>query len=109
MSDISVPDIPGPTAKLCWQQGPLMARCDRALDHTGPHTWEMAAENAILRAALVGFVGSDDPTELDAIEVVIRGSAAPASDMAVAINGLDALRQTRRAALEALEARRGLA
>lgn len=58
------------------------------------------AEADRLREALVGFVGSDDPTELDAIEAVIRGSGAPESDKAQAINGIDALRQTRRAALE---------
>lgn len=42
---IHVPDLPGPLAKLCWQQNsrtPLvMWRCDRQKDHEGPHSWEL--------------------------------------------------------------------
>jgi len=41
---VAVPDIPGPRSQLCWQQGPTMARCDRARDHAGPHTWETEAD-----------------------------------------------------------------
>lgn len=51
----------------------------------------------LLRAALVGMVGTDDPKELDAMELMIRQSPAPASDKADAIDAIDALRATREA------------
>lgn len=44
--------LPAPTAPLCWQQGPLMARCDRREDHIGKHSWEMMAEAERLRELL---------------------------------------------------------
>lgn len=49
MAKVPVPDILGPKVQLCWQQGPLMHRCDRKRGHDGPHTWEMAAEVKALK------------------------------------------------------------
>ena len=40
MGEVRVPDIPGPTAPLCWALGPTMVRCDRRAGHEGAHTWE---------------------------------------------------------------------
>jgi len=41
MAKIPVPDIPGPTAQLCWKQEPLtFRRCDRRVHHEGMHSWE---------------------------------------------------------------------
>ena len=41
---IDVPDVPQPTAVLCWQQKltppGAMTRCDRKAGHKGPHSWE---------------------------------------------------------------------
>lgn len=51
----------------------------------------------LLRAALVGMVGTDDPKELNVMELTIRQSTAPASDKAIAIDAIDALRATREA------------
>jgi len=43
MAKIPVPDIPGPTAQLCWKQEALtFIRCDRRRGHHGPHSWEFA-------------------------------------------------------------------
>jgi len=42
MTAARVPNLPNPTMPLCWQQGPLLDRCDRARGHSGRHTWEMA-------------------------------------------------------------------
>lgn len=48
---IGVPDIPGPTRALCYAQKldrlgvpgeiTVMARCDRAKGHPGPHLWAL--------------------------------------------------------------------
>jgi hypothetical protein len=37
---IDVPDVPAPTAVLCWKQSRLMVRCDRAASHFGRHSWD---------------------------------------------------------------------
>lgn len=41
MNIIIVPDIVGPTERLCWRQAPTMERCDRRYGHSGLHTWSM--------------------------------------------------------------------
>ncbi len=48
MEIIEIPDIEGPTAPLCWKQGPLMTRCDRRKNHKGLHVWELSARIAEL-------------------------------------------------------------
>jgi len=47
-----------------------------------------------LRSALVGMVGADSVEELNAMEILIRSAPAPASDMIVAVNAIDVLRET---------------
>lgn len=68
MEPITVPDIPGPTAQLCWKQtweGPnAMARCDRRLGHTGRHSWEF--EQALARDRLHHL---DEPPEQEEARV----------------------------------------
>ena len=48
----------------------------------------------VLRAALAALVGADTKEELDMMEMAIRSTAAPDKDKAVAINAIDALRET---------------
>lgn len=45
----------------------------------------------ILRAALIGLVGADDPAELRSMELVMRGLPAPEADKAATINAIHAL------------------
>lgn len=49
---IRVPDIPGPTAPLCWKQSRLMVRCDRRKGHKGRHSWEPDLDLHALCAAV---------------------------------------------------------
>ena len=37
---IHVPDVPKPTATLCYEQAPTLVRCDRKLGHLGLHSWQ---------------------------------------------------------------------
>ena len=37
---VSVPDVDGPMARLCWKQSETMVRCDRKAGHLGEHSWE---------------------------------------------------------------------
>lgn len=55
---------------------------------TQPSTAQM------LRAALVGLVGVDGRDELEAMELVIRFSPAPAADKAATIDAIHALIST---------------
>lgn len=44
MTTVHVPDVPKPTAKLCWKQDAVtLARCDRRAQHDGPCWPEMVA------------------------------------------------------------------
>lgn len=54
----------------------------------------LAAEQRIdvLRQALVGLVGASTADELDAMEVFLRTTPAPAEDKAASINAIHALR-----------------
>lgn len=49
---IKAPDVPGPTAQLCWKQAPTMGRCDRRKGHGGPCAWEAVEQLRELLAAL---------------------------------------------------------
>jgi len=43
MPTIHVPDIEGPTTRLCYAQHAMsMTRCDRPKGHQGAHSWEIA-------------------------------------------------------------------
>jgi hypothetical protein len=42
---IKVPDVPAPTAVLCWKQSRAMVRCDRKAGHGGRHSWEGTVES----------------------------------------------------------------
>lgn len=54
---IVVPDLPQPTATLCWKQSRAMVRCDRKAEHQGPHSWERdQAHIASLVTRLMSFV-----------------------------------------------------
>jgi hypothetical protein len=53
MDKIKVPDIPHPTAELCYKQSAALVRCDRKAGHGGMHTWQMWAEIERLRDKLV--------------------------------------------------------
>ena len=55
---VDVPDLSGPTARLCFEQNTnlnkptatLLARCDRKRFHRGPHTWQFIDDLAALKA-----------------------------------------------------------
>jgi hypothetical protein len=42
VAKIRVPDIPGPTARLCWRQNQNLVRCDRRKGHKGRCSWDYA-------------------------------------------------------------------
>jgi hypothetical protein len=50
---IKVPDVPAPTAVLCWKQNARMVRCDRKAGHGGLHSWERAEALATENGAVV--------------------------------------------------------
>ncbi len=52
------------------------------------------ADVALLRAALVGLIGSDSKDELLSMEAMMRLLPAPEEDKAVTINGIHALLAT---------------
>jgi hypothetical protein len=71
---IKVPNVPAPTAKLCWKQAPnmwkkqapSMPRCDRKVGHKGPHTWEFMS--ALARIGEVSEqLGAEKDTQLQAL------------------------------------------
>jgi hypothetical protein len=51
-------------------------------------------DRAMLRSALVGLVGADNKTELQAMEAAMRLLPAPEEDKAVTINAIHALLAT---------------
>lgn len=55
---------------------------------------KISDEHAMLRKALVGLVGSDDPKELELIEGTIRVMPVPDVDRMNTINAIQALLQT---------------
>lgn len=54
----------------------------------------LAKRFAILRAAVVGLVGSDDREELEQMEMAIRIAPVPECDKAASINAIRALLET---------------
>jgi len=99
MTNIPVPDIPGPRRPQCWRQDPArLIRCDRARGHAGRHTWEWAAlelERAQLRVVLVALVGMDTIEELDAMEAFLRVVPGAVQDKATMIDAIHALKAVR--------------
>ncbi|MCL4221011.1 MAG: hypothetical protein KJZ65_06550 [Phycisphaerales bacterium] len=55
---------------------------------------DLLEQNRILRAALVGLVGSEDPSVWDQMEIILRSTNVPNSDRVSGINAIDALRRT---------------
>lgn len=55
---------------------------------------KMAADNALLRKALVGLVGAESREELEQIGLAIRAMPAPMTDKVASLNAIDALIQT---------------
>jgi len=52
---VTVPDIPGPRRPQCWRQDPVrLIRCDRARNHSGLHSWELAEAREELTALRQG-------------------------------------------------------
>ena len=47
-----------------------------------------------LRAALIALIGAETEDDLNAMELILRSSAAPESDKVAAINAIDALRMS---------------
>lgn len=54
----------------------------------------VVAQRDMLRKALVGLVGADDPAELRNIEAMMRILPAPEADKAATINAIHALLET---------------
>lgn len=54
----------------------------------------VVSQRDLLRKALVGLVGADDPAELRNMELVMRGLPAPEADKAATINAIHALLET---------------
>lgn len=58
------------------------------------HSRATTSKATLLRAALVGLVGVDGPTELGKMETMLRLLPAPAEDKAAMVNAVYALLQT---------------
>ena len=54
----------------------------------------VVAQRDMLRKALAGLVGADDPAELRSIEAMMRILPAPEADKAATINAIHALLET---------------
>lgn len=56
---------------------------------------DLLEQNRILRAALVGLVGSEDPSAWDQMEIILRSTNVPNSARSLSwIHAIDALRRT---------------
>lgn len=54
----------------------------------------VVSQRDLLRKALVGLVGADDPAELRNMELIMRSLPAPEADKAATINAIHALLET---------------
>lgn len=54
----------------------------------------VVSQRDLLRKALVGLVGADDPAELRNMELIMRSLPAPEADKAATINAIHALLAT---------------